>query len=481
MLVQNAEIDGEITQVRCSGKEIVEIAPSLSPSANEKCLDAQGGALLRGLHDHHLHLFSLAADLASAPCGPPHVETEGDLKKQLANAVPQNGWVRGTGYFESVAGRLDRNRLDALGPSRPLRIQHRSGAMWFLNSLAIETLDLESDSAHTEYPTGLERDERGRPTGRIFRADGWLRERLSDVAPPDLSAVGSLLSRYGVTGVTDATPTNGSPELDLFREAQNRGALPQKLRMMGHDSLDAASPTNTGPRLSIDAFKILLDEPALPSLDELVNSIRRAHSNNRGVAVHTVTRSEIFFALTALEAARSHPGDRLEHASVAPPEAMDKVVALGVRIVTQPNFIAERGDAYREHVAAIDQPHLYKVQSWIDRHVPLALGTDAPFGDPDPWHAMRAAVRRETSSGVQLGPAECISPETALALFDPERILVAGPGLVQPGDGPRPLRPGDPADLCLLGLPWSQARSRLRREDVRATVCAGQIVYSREP
>ena len=53
------------------------------------------------------------------------------------------GWIRGVGYFESVAGELDRARLDRLAPARPLRIQHRSGALWMLNSAAVDRLGLD--------------------------------------------------------------------------------------------------------------------------------------------------------------------------------------------------------------------------------------------------------------------------------------------------------------------------------------------------
>ncbi len=480
MLVDNAEVGGKIMQVRCVDDEIVEIERSLTRRTGEESFDAQGGALLRGLHDHHLHLFSLAAALESTPCGPPEVERAEDLTARLAEATPQNGWLRGTGYFESVAGPLDRERLDALTPPLPVRIQHRSGAMWFLNSRALDALGLDQNSGNRELPEGLEVDERGRPTGRLFRADAWLRERLPATGPPDLAAVGALLARFGVTGITDATPSNGPDEMTRFRQAQMSGALPQRLRVMGGAALGMGAGTGgqKEERLSVDARKILLDEPALPSLDVLVEAIREAHMLGRGVAVHTVTRAEILFALAAIEVAGAHTGDRLEHASVAPPEAMDKIERLGIRVVTQPNFVAERGDAYQREVAEIDQPHLYKVKSWIDRAVPLALGTDAPFGHPDPWRAMRAAVHRETPSGARLGPEECVSPDMALALFDPERIRATGPGKALPGQGLRVLRPGDPADLVILRLPWSRARARLRAEDVRATICAGQIIYA---
>ncbi|WP_229758442.1 hypothetical protein [Peterkaempfera bronchialis] len=60
-----------------------------------------------------------------------------------ASAVAPGTWVRGVGYHESVAGPLDRDRLDALVAHRPVRVQHRSGALWILNSAGAALLGLD--------------------------------------------------------------------------------------------------------------------------------------------------------------------------------------------------------------------------------------------------------------------------------------------------------------------------------------------------
>ena len=96
-----------------------------------------------------------------------------------------------------------------------------------------------------------------------------------------------------------------------------------------------------------------------------------------------------------------------------------------------------------------------------------------PFGHPDPWRAMRAAVERRTPSGDTLGPAERVSPETALALFLPE--FARAP---QPTDEAAPaIRVGEAADLCLLTVPWSRARLDLSSEHVAATLRGGTLIF----
>ena len=475
MLVRRAEIHGQLADLRIEEARISTIAPRLEAKRGERELDAAGGALLPGLYDHHLHFLSLAAAAASVRCGPPEVESRADLARALethARTTPPGEWIRGAGYFESVAGPLDRDQLDALCPDHPVRIQHRSGVFWFLNSKACAALGL--DDPARPLPSGAERDETGRANGRLFRLDEWLREQLNPRAGSSAESLAPLsrrLAGYGVTGFTDATPSNEAEVAAFFRRAQTSGNLLQHVMLMGDLSLALPRTQSAAeaPDLSAGPHKIMLDDAELPDLGAIVTRILAAHAQRRAAAIHTVTRGEIFFALAALREAGVRDGDRLEHASVSPPEAVLAAQQLGLRIVTQPNFVLERGDAYFEQVDAIDQPSLYRLRHWRERGVLLAGGTDAPFGDPDPWQAIRAATRRRTRSGRSLGADEALSPEEALGLF-------LSP-LQDPGGPARRVEMGAPADLCLLSVPWQEARERLEATDVRATLIRGQLVW----
>ena len=97
LLITGCEIDDVPgLDVRVREGVVAEIAPSL-PIDGDDVLAAAGGALLPGLHDHHLHVMAMAAAYGSVPCGPPDVEGLDALVAALrdaSRALPPGAWLR---------------------------------------------------------------------------------------------------------------------------------------------------------------------------------------------------------------------------------------------------------------------------------------------------------------------------------------------------------------------------------------------------
>jgi predicted amidohydrolase YtcJ len=413
VLLQDVLLDGTRTDVRVEAGRVSEIG-RLDREAGEETVTGRGGMLAPGFVDEHLHLHALAAAGDSVDCGPPH--DRAGLAAALAAAPGPGGWVRGTGYAESVAGVLDAAGLDRIHAARPVRIQHRSGALWIVNSRGAAALGLA-----TADHAGIERDDDGVPTGRLWRADAWLRGRLPTTAP-DLRASGRALARLGVTSVTDATP-----DLDPARYGDFL-VLPQRVTLLGVPlGRRAPAPLRTGP------YKIVLADSGLPTFPDLVDTIRAARSAGRAIAVHCVTREALLLLLAALaEAGPPYPGDRIEHAAVVPAETVPELARRGLRVVTQPGFIADRGDDYRREVPPAEHVDLYRAASLVGAGVDVRLSSDAPYGPIDPAAVLAAATERRTKAGAVLGPAERLTPRAARSAYE----------------GP-PLRSGCRADLAL--------------------------------
>lgn len=458
LLIRNVEIGGgPLQDVRIEDGRIVGIGHDLVRAGQE--LDGQGGALIPGLCDHHIHLFGLAALADTVVLD--GVSGPSSLQARISAALavrPMGAWVRVTAYHEAMAGDLTREDLDRLAPRHRLRVQHQTGSLWILNSLALESV------SGGPSPPGLELDRQGRPTGRLWREDAWLRARIG-AEPPRLAPIGKMLAAYGITAVTDASVTTDANAAGRLAQAHRTGDLPQRLTLMSGGEL--ATPSDGA--FALGPVKVLLDDHALPEFDDFLNRIASARSWGRNVAVHCVTAAELALSLAAFEAAGSLPGDRIEHGSVIPRSAIDQLLAQKLTVVTQSAFIRERGDRYLNEVDPVDLEDLYRCASLLAAGLPVAGSSDAPYASPDPWLGMAAAMDRRSLGGRQLGAGEVITGQAALALYldDPGR----------PGQGGRVVSLGDAADLCLLKRPIREVMRAPRADCVRATIIAGQLEY----
>ena len=461
LLVHDVELDGQRVDVGCANGLVASIEPIGGPLGSHNVVDGHGGAIIPGLHDHHIHLLATDAARRSVPVGPADVAGPGELGRVL-RAGPAaglaDGWVRATGYHDAVAGPLDRWVLDGLVGDLPVRVQHRSGAQWVLSSAACRAVGLDQDP-----PEGADLDRHGTPNGRLHRLDGWLRERLHPSAPPDLGPLAVRLNRLGVTGVTDATPFESPEELHLLTTATTL-----RVQATGGPALTAVDfPLS----LTRGPVKILLDDHDLPALDVLVDQLATAHRHDRSVAVHCVTRTSLVLALAAWQDAGSRTGDRIEHGSIVPADLVGTIARLGLTVVTQPGLVAERGDQYLTEVEPDELADLYRCRSLIEGGVAVAAGTDAPYTDPDPWAAVRAAIERRTRCGRSLGAAERVGRQRALDLF-------LGP-LHDPAGPPRTVRIGAPADLVVLHAGLIDALDSLTSDLVAATMVRGRVTWRR--
>lgn len=425
MLIRRAALlDGAVADIRV-GDTIEAVGDSLPAEPGEQVLDAAFGTVIPGLHDHHLHVYSAAAEGDSVRVGPAEVADENALARALSSAVAgSDGWVRAVGYHEAVAGPLDRDALDRLAPDVPVRVQHRSGVLWTVNSPGLVALGLDDH-----------------PDGRLRSADRTWSEAL-ERRPAAVAELSARLAGYGVTGITDATP-------DL-----QPGDRPTGLRQRVH---------------YLAPGKRILHDDGL-DLDALTAWISQRHQHGEPVAVHCVTAAQLVVTIAALRAAGSHPADRIEHAAMVPQDCIADLVALGVTVVTQPNFVAERGDQYRTDVPAAEQDQLWRLATLLSADVPVALSTDAPFGAPDPWAAMRAAVHRRTPHGAVLNPVERISGRRALTLFL---------GSAENPARPRRIATGELGDLCLLAGSPQRVVDALDADLVAATIVGGVVVFER--
>ena len=190
------------------------------------------GTALPGLHDHHLHLLAMAAAADSVDVGADQVTDSDGLGRVLgaADATLARWWV-------APGRRLPRAGPRTAGPvghstgssaDRPLRVQHRSGHLWVLNSGGLPG---RRAGRRRRGPAGrgrraadgIERDATGRATvGSSTGTTGWP-GGSHDGGPRTSARSSRRLASYGVTGVTDATPTGTTADLEALAAARRVG------------------------------------------------------------------------------------------------------------------------------------------------------------------------------------------------------------------------------------------------------------------
>ena len=474
-LIRGVSLDGASVDVLIDGGVIVGLAARIDDHDVDHRIDADGGALLPGLHDHHVHLLAMAARATSVDldaCATPNsadsviaaavaavaaaAEATGAAGGAPMTAVgaPVAGWVRVVGYDEHRHGVLDLRRLDALGAAAAVRVQHRSGLSWILSSEALRRVDAQ------QGPVAIvERDASGTPTGWIHRGDDWLGARI-ERQELSLAPVSRRLAALGITGVTDATAEPGEGRLDRLREARASGELRQHVMLLGPD--EPIPGFVLGPR------KLLVDEMLGLDPDALAMRIAEVHRTGRAVALHAVSRVENIAAVTALQAAGARRGDRIEHGSIMPFELDPILAAAAITVIIQPALVGERGDHHLVTVEPDEMALLHRQASFIAAGVRLAAGSDAPVTAIDPWRAIATAMSRRTRTGALVGESERVDARTALGwyLSDPR----------DPGGPPRRVALGTPADLCLLDVPLETMLSAPDASHVRSTWIDGVMV-----
>ena len=425
-------------------------------------IDCGGGTLLPAFIDAHCHLLSYAASLRSVDCTA--ARSIADVQQAVgerASQTPPGAWVRAFGYEETslAEGRHPNRRdLDAAAPGHPVRLVHRSGHASVLNSPALRLAGI--DSASEEPPGGaIDRElPSGEPSGLLLEM-----ERAIDGATPPLgyeelaASVAEASRRFlraGAGCVQDASPTNGRAEWALFERLISEDALPLDVVLMeGIEHLSELPESAAGGRLRRGPIKIMLHELGdglSPDEGELARMIAEAHRAGRQVAVHAVEERAVAAAAAAIEAAlraRPRPAHRhrIEHCGLLPPGLAQRLAELGIVVVSQPSFVAERGDRYLRLVPEEQQTRLYAFRTLGEAGVALAAGSDAPVTAPAPLASVAAAVERRSAAGAAVAPEQAVDRETAL------RWWTAGAAHAAFLEGERgALRAGLRADLALL-------------------------------
>ncbi|KAG7091704.1 hypothetical protein E1B28_008106 [Marasmius oreades] len=326
-----------------------------------------------------------------------------------------------------------------------------------------------------------------------------------------LTTVKDALS-YGLTSIHDAGLDPMS--LDFFeREVAREKSLPIRIYAMKHfDEQELYWGNTTIPYsgaangwLSVRSVKIFADgalrtggaalhhhyhdNPSTKgfmrlSEDVLVSVIPRFLKDGWQVNVHAIGDRANGLVLDAFESALKDANvtalrPRLEHAQIMTKEDMERLGGLGVIASVQPTH-AISDMSYAEDRLGPSRVHqLYAFRSILNSGTRIALGTDFPVEEMNPFKTFYAAITRTTVSGQSPHGRGGWFPEQCLTREETLRGMTIDPAYASFTESTLgSIEPGKLADLVVLSQDVMRVPvDRIMETKVVATVIDGKVVY----
>ncbi len=481
-----------------------------------KVWDAQGGCVLPGFCDSHIHLVEYGLGLERVRLdGLPSLGQAVERINVRASQVQPGEWVLGRGWNHNLwpGSRFpSRHDLDPVTPRNPVYLPGKDGHSAWVNSLALTLAGLDS---HTVDPPGgaLDRDPRSGDLTGILKegpAMEWV-ERV--IGRPSLETRSrgvrlavSALHQHGIASVHSAEDEEG---LETLQVVEASGHLTLRVNVMIPDGcVDALRRIRLhsgfgGEFLRLGPVKIFADG-ALGSRTADMFESYCLEPGNRGIEVTTSLRLEeliegslaggLSVAVHAIgDRANSRVLDvlekhqdlwrkrglrpRIEHVQLLAPGDAQRLGSLGIVASMQPihctsdMLMADRFWGERSRNA-------YAWRSLKQAGAVLAFGSDAPVEVPNIIHGLHAAVTRQRADGT---PTEGWYPEERLTAEEAVEAYTLGGAYAAGEESSRgSITVGKVADMTVLSQdPITVSPDELLSTQVMGTVVDGEVVFRR--
>ncbi len=483
-------------------------------SNRTQVIDLAGKGVSPGLIDAHSHLMAYGhMELYFVIIRPPKVTDFASLQNELKKAAqskPAGEWIVGRGFQDFKEGRFPRRQeLDEAVPHHPVLIIHWSGQYGIANTMALKEAGIFKADAQDPYGGKFLREKRtGLPDGVLLHYPAIYAVHQPQISDEEqIKCARWAIQKFlgaGVTCVHDNFVIPSSAK--LYVRMEKTGQLNTRLRVYPYvanlnqaQELVSRMVRYEGPlvrlqgiKLAVDGYSLMYETPPeqqhlaipmhpQPTFEEIIKTIHRADLQ---ADVHAVGNKGVDWTLMAFEkaaggAAQARPRrHRIEHFPFRKLDSIQKAAAMNVPVCSQPTSIDFRVDDFQRRLVRSFEKYIstfVPVKTFLKEGVPLALGADVPaFPYFDPLDALRCAMSRKTSGGLQLDQSESISfleglkvhtLGSAYAAFDEKEL--------------GSLEPGKAADFVIWNndLRRIKTAADVKKLHVQATYLAGRKVY----
>jgi len=423
--------DGRIVAV---GSD-VEVLSLVGPRTQQ--INLAGKTVTPGFCDSHIHLWWYGAQLLRQADLVGSASIEDVLARLSAIAQTTPGWIQGHGFDQDkIAERRfpTRSDLDRVSSDRPIVVSRICGHAVVVNSAAL-ALITEEERRAGDPETGLYTEG---DSGPFYRRIPPLSE---DEAEQAVLAACDVALRTGITSVQTLLDT--PDQMAAYARLRRKGKLPT--RVVGMPPYDAVSALHAhgvnstfgDDRLRFGAAKLFSDGSlgaqtawlATPYADkpdtrgiriydpaDLKAKARDAQAKGFQVAIHAIGDQALRETIDAIEFALDGADNaihrhRVEHASVAPPDCVERMARLKIVATLQPQFVTS--DTWTpDRLGPTRAAWAYPFKTLLRAGVPITLSSDCPVERLDAFACLSSAVGRHAWS-----PAETLTAEEAIRAY----------------------------------------------------------------
>lgn len=481
-----------------AGGTILAAGPSEQVSAlagpTTRIVDLQGRTVLPGLIDphHHYVLSALLAELlhdVGYSKFPTRAQVLSDLTARAA-ATPPGQWIA-AGFYDNLlqGGDLAGADLDAVSAAHPIFVLYVNGHVGVGNAAAFRTAGISPDVGTVPGGGHFGRGADGGHNGMIYEQPALMPFLGVAVSTPTPQVVAAGLRSYSRAAAAAGNTTLHEPGTIKPEWVAALAALSNDLDVrlsasFSTDMVEASKPFAAlgppgaarrivGSRFSLFGMKFWADgsnqaemaaqtQPYLHSaakgstnypMAQMVAMCRAARDAGWSILVHSQGDAAVDAVLDAIEQAYGpHPGtglNRVEHATMARADQIDRMAALGVEPSFIPDFVYLYGAAFRDQIFGSPRAEfMVPFGAAAAAGIGFSLHSDAPAaGLPvNPLRILQTAVTRRCAvDGSVVGPDLTLGVDAALRAMTVDAARHIGLG-----DSLGTLEPGKDADLTIL-------------------------------
>lgn len=430
--------------------KIIELGPErqiLNKYSADKFVNAESRDIYPGLTDAHVHLLlgakqRMGADLSSCKSYA-QLLTEVEIYQQRSNknVIVGQGWNEGTWRDNSLP---DNQQLNELFPETPVCLFRNDGHTALVNDAMLQLAGITPETVVTG--------------GEIMKADGKMTGIITDAAMdlvkqklPTYSRdeliekvieIQNELLMYGITNVHDAGME--SEDVELFKKLIDNGRF--KLNLYGmllptESNIRFAKKNGiyTHENLSIRSFKVFADGSlggrgawmkdaysddnhshghATVTQEKLDSMVQLCIDLGYQLNTHAIGDASVKMVLDAYKNVRDiNPSHRwrIEHSQVIAPEDLPLFAQYGIIPSVQPSHAVSDYLFAEKRIGAERIKGAYAYQSLLNTTGILAIGTDYPVEDMNPFKTIYAACARKNEKEA---PEGGFSPQEAISIED---------------------------------------------------------------